>query len=44
MKCREGFAQNAETPQNQRDIEPFFVIISEAKIQIDCLNKVTRQI
>ena len=26
------------------DIEAFFVIISEAKIQIDCLNKVTRKI
>ena len=36
--------QNDQTLQNPRDIDAFFVIISEAKIQIDCLNKVTRQI
>ena len=44
MERREVPAQNAETPQNPRDIEAFFVIISEAKIQIDCLNNVTRKI
>ena len=37
---REIPAQNAETLQNPREINAFFVIISEAKIQIDCLNKV----
>ena len=36
--------QNDQTLQNPRDIDAFFVIISEAKIQIDCLNKVTRKI
>ena len=44
MKRREVPAQNAETPQNPIDIEAFFVMISEAKIQIDFLNKVTRKI
>ena len=44
VERREVPALNAETPQNPRDIEAFFVIISEAKIQIDCLNKVTRKI
>ena len=36
--------QNDQTLQNPRDINAFFVIISEAKIQIDCLNKVTRKL
>ena len=36
--------QNDQTLQNPRDFDAFFVIISEAKIQIDCLNKVTRKI
>ena len=36
--------QNDQTLQNPRNIDAFFVIISEAKIQIDCLNKVTRKI
>ena len=31
--------QNEQTLQNPRDIDAFFVIISEAKIQIDCLIK-----
>ena len=44
MERREVPAQNAETPQNPRDIDAFFVIILEANIQIDCLNKVTRKI
>ena len=37
-------AQNAETLQNPREIDAFFVIILEAKIQIDCLNKVVIKI
>ena len=44
VERREVPAQNAETPQNPTDIEAFFVLISEAKIQIDCLNKVTQKI
>ena len=36
--------QNDQTLQNPRDIDAFFVIISKAKIQINCLNKVTRKI
>ena len=44
VKRREYPAQNAKTIQNPRDIEAFFVIISVPKIQIDCLNKVTRKI
>ena len=36
--------KNDQTLQNSRDIDAFFVIISEAKIQIDCLNKITRKI
>ena len=43
MERREVPAQNDETAQNTRDITAFFVIISEAKIQIDCLNKVIRK-
>ena len=35
--------QNDQTLQNPRDINAFFVIISEAKIQIDCLNKMTKK-
>ena len=37
-------AQNAKTLQNPRELDAFFVIISEAKIQINCINKVTRKI
>ena len=37
-------AQNAKTLQNPRELDAFFVIISEAKIQIDCINKVTRKL
>ena len=44
IERREIPAQNAETLQNPREIEAFFVIISEAKIQIDCLNKVVRKV
>ena len=33
-------AQNADTLQNISEIGAFFVIISEAKIQMDCSNKV----
>ena len=44
IERREIPAQNAETLQNPREIDKFFVIISEAKIQINCLNKVTRKI
>ena len=44
VERREVPEQNAETPQNPRDINACFVIISEAKIKIDCLNKVTRRI
>ena len=44
VKRRDVPAQNAETLQNPRDLDAFFVIISEAKIQIDCINKVTRKI
>ena len=36
--------QNEQTLQNPRDIDAFFVIISKAKIQIDCLNKVTQKV
>ena len=36
--------QNDQTLHNPRDIDAFFVIISEAKIEIDCLNKVTQKI
>ena len=36
--------QNDQTLHNPRDIDVFFVIISEAKIEIDCLNKVTQKI
>ena len=36
--------QNAETLQNPRKLNTFFVIILEAKIQINCINKVTRKI
>ena len=36
--------QNDQTLQNAKDIDAFFVIISKAKIQIDCLNNVTRKI
>ena len=35
IERREIPAQNAETLQNPREIDAFFVIISEAKIQID---------
>ena len=44
VERREIPAQNEQTLQNPRDIKAFFVIISEAKIQLDCLNKVTRKI
>ena len=44
IERREIPAQNAETLQNPREIDAFFVIISEAKIQIDCLNKVVRKV
>ena len=44
VERRDVPAQNAETQQNPREIDAFFVIISEAKIQIDCINKVTRKI
>ena len=44
VERREVPAQNAETLQNLREIDAFFVIISEAKIQIDCINKVTRKL
>ena len=37
-------AQNAETLQNPRKLDSFFVIISEEKIQINCINKVTRKL
>ena len=37
-------AQNAETPQNPKKLDAFFVIISETEIQIDCINKVTRKL
>ena len=36
--------QNDQTLQNPIHIDAFFVIISEAKIQIDCLNKVTSKL
>ena len=36
--------RNDQTLQNPRDIDAFFVIISEAKLQIDCLNKINRKI
>ena len=44
LERREIPAQNAETLQNPREIDAFFVIISEAKIQINCLNKVVRKV
>ena len=44
LERREIPAQNAETLQNPREIDAFFVIISEAKIQIDCLNKMVRNV
>ena len=44
VERREVPAQKAKTLQNPREIDAFFVIISEAKIQIDCINKVTRKL
>ena len=44
VERKDVFAQNAETLQNPREFDTFFVIISEAKIQIDCINKVTRKL
>ena len=44
IERREILVQNAGTLQNLREIDAYFVIISEAKIQIECLNKVTRKI
>ena len=44
VEKRDVPAQNAETLQNSRKLDAFFVIISEAKIQIDCINKVTRKL
>ena len=44
IERREIIAQNAETLQNPREIDAFLVIIPEAKIQIDCLNKVVRKV
>ena len=44
VERRDVPAQNAETLQNPRELDTFFVIISEAKIQIHCINKVTRKI
>ena len=35
--------QNEQTLPNTRDLDAFFVIISEAKIQIDSLNKMTKK-
>ena len=44
LERREIPAENAETLQNPTEIDAFFVIISEAKIQINCLNKVVRKV
>ena len=44
VERRDVPAQNAETLQNPRELDAFFIIISVAKIQIDCINKVTRKI
>ena len=44
IERREIVAQNAETLQNPREIDAFFVIISEAKMQIHCLNKLVRKV
>ena len=37
-------AQNAKKLQNPRELDALFVIISEDKFQIDCINKVTRKL
>ena len=44
VERKEVPAQNAETLQSPREIDAFFVIISEAKIQIEFINKVTRKL
>ena len=44
IQKREIPAQNAKTLHNPREIEACFVIVSEAKIRIDCLSKITRKI
>ena len=36
-------AQGAATLANPRELDAFFVIITESKIQIDCINKVIRR-
>ena len=44
IERREIPAQNPETLQNPREIDAFFVMISEAIIQIVCLNKVVKNL
>ena len=41
VERRDVSAQKSETLQNPRELDAFFVIILEAKIQIDCIYKVT---
>jgi hypothetical protein len=43
VERREVPAAGVATPENPRELDAFFIIIAEAKIQIDCMNKVVRK-